>query len=422
MIKTVYSLLISCALVATLQAESVYSSDGGKAWEKRPVQTMKPARKTDAVNQYGGSANHKLKGSGFFQCLENSGRWWLVDPDGHPFIMKGLNSVASKRVGRKDSEAWAKEIYELMRNHGFNTLGRWSEAEAFKDAGVPVPWCNTTSFMKDYAKRRPEQNGESGFPNETLPVFDREWPEFCAAYAERKVADLTDDPWLIGHFSDNEIPFRPDALAKYLSLPKDDPGCKGAKAWMRANQVKESEISKDAVQQAFLEHVARLYFETVAAALKKADPNHLYLGSRLHGRCINPATITAAGACDIISINYYHRWVPEEERMKNWETWSGRPFFISEFYAMKVESEATVPEGVGFRVLNHEDAAAFYHTHTVPLLQHVPSCVGWHWFKYADDEPEWQKGVVSHEGAIHQTLLDGMKILNEQAYQLRGLR
>lgn len=72
-------------------------------------------------------------------------------------------------------------------------------------------------------------------------------------------------------------------------------------------------------------------FRDGRGAQKKADPNHLYLGSRLHGRGINEATITAAGACDVISINYYHRWEPEVDRMKAWEKWSGRPFFVSEF-------------------------------------------------------------------------------------------
>ncbi len=415
--------LSMCAAASLSRAASVFASDGGKPWERRQVKILKPARKTDAVNEYGGSARHKLKATGFFYVTKKSNKWWMVDPDGHLFFMKALNSVEAKRVGRYDSEAWAKDTYKLLRSAGFNSLGRWSEEEAFKEAGVPVPWCSTTSFMKDYAKRRSAENGESGFPNETLPVFDKEWPEFCEDYAKKKVSHLKNDKWLIGHFSDNELPFRPDALKKYLSLPKSDAGYKGAAAWMRKNKYKQSKVKVERVQQEFLEHVARLYYETIAAALKKADPNHLYLGSRLHGRCINPATITAAGACDIISINYYHRWEPEEERMEDWEEWSESPFFVSEFYAMKVTRE-DIPKdaGAGFRVKNHEDAAAFYHTHTAALLKEIPSCVGWHWFKYADDDPEYRKGIISNDGEVHQILLDGMKIINDQAYALRGLR
>jgi hypothetical protein len=397
-------------------------SDGGKPWETVSVKAIKPARKPDAVNRYGGSLKHKQKATGFFYVMKTSGRWWLVDPDGHLFFMKGVNSVQSKRVGSTDGKAWAKETYDLLHETGFNTLGRWTDEDKFKEAGVPMPWCSTTSFMKEYAKRRPSEYGASGFPEETLPVFDDAWAEFCESYAQKEVAKLKDDPWLLGHFSDNELPFRPDALSKYLSLPKEDAGYKAAVRWMGENRIRPSKATDDEVQNAFLEVVARRYFETVAAALKKADPNHLYIGSRLHGRCISEPVIRAAGACDVISINYYHRWLPEEERMENWEEWSESPFFVSEFYAMRVASKETEPEGVGFRVFNFEDAAAFYHTHTVSLLKDVPSCVGWHWFKYADDEPDWQKGIVGNDGTVHQPLVDGMKIVNDQVYSLRGLR
>jgi hypothetical protein len=403
-------------------AQWVECSDGGKTWGTKPVEIVKPAKKADAVDGYGGFAGHPLKATGYFYVTQSSGKWWLVDPEGGLFIMKGVNSVQARRAGRSDETLWAKETGELLNKAGFNTLGRWSDAEFFKQAKADIPWCSTTTFMGSYAKRRPAENGEGGYPHETIPVFDKEWPEFCTHYAEKQLPAWVDDPWLIGHFSDNELPFRPDALSNYLALPKDDPGHQAAVDWMRDNRVTESKIKDGQVQKDFLEVVARRYFETVAAALKKADPHHLYLGSRLHGRCISEPVIRAAGACDVISINYYHRWTPEKERMAQWEQWSGRPFFVSEFYAMKVASQSTEPEGVGFRVYHFEDAAAFYQTHTASLLKEIPSCVGWHWFKYADDDPDWQKGIVGNDGAVHEALLDGMKVLNEQAYSLRGLR
>jgi hypothetical protein len=403
------------------QAASVYTSDAGRAWENRAVKILKPARAPDAVNKYGGALKYRLRATGFFYVTEKSGRWWLVDPDGCLFIMKGVNSVQSERVGRTDAEQWAKDTYVLLKETGFNTIGRWSEQDAFKDAGVSVPWCSTTSFMKAYAGQRPSKYGARGFPGQTLPVFDGAWPEFCKRYAETEVSELADDPWLLGHFSDNELPFRPDALNNYLSLPERDAGHRAAVDWMRDNRVKKSDLKDPQVQADFLEVVARRYFETVAVALKKADPNHLYLGSRLHGRCISEPVIRAAGSCDVISINYYHRWEPEKDRIEAWEEWSGRPFFVSEFYAMRVESKETEPVGAGFRVFNFEDAAAFYHTYVVGLLE-APSCVGWHWFKYADDTPEWQKGIVGVDGSVHQPLVDGMKSINDQVYSLRGLR
>lgn len=416
-VMTWFCCLTSCVSIA--QAGSVLSSDANGGWQRRQVETVKQATRVDAVNQYGGSERKMEKATGFFRVIKKSGRWWLVDPDGCLFIMKGVNSVDPKRVEASDTKVWAKDTYDLLIGSGFNTLGRWSEPEPFKETGLNIPWCGTLNFMGSYKRMRSSDNGESGYPNETLPVFDREWPEFCARYAEEQTEKFRQDPWLIGYFSDNELPFRPDALDKYLSLPESDSGHRAAVAWMQDNKVKESDLKDPEVKADFLEMVARRYFETVSTALKEADPDHLFLGSRLHGRCISEPVIRAAGTCDVISINYYHRWEPEEERMEEWEDWSGRPFFVSEFYAMKVADEDTKADGAGFRVLDHDDAAAFYHTHIGGLLE-VSSCVGWHWFKYADDTPEWQKGIVGIDGTVHRELVYGMKIINEQAYALRG--
>lgn len=404
------------------QAESVYASDGGKTWKSWKVETVHPAAGPDVVNRFGGSTNHRVAAPGYFRVIKRATRWWMIDPDGCLFFSIGMNSVEPERVGRTDKQAWAEETHALLKGAGFNTLGRWSDPQAFADHAQPMPWCSTLTFMKTYAgRKRAEVNGERGFPNETIPVFDKEWPGFCEDYAAKNVAATVDDPWLLGHFSDNELPFRPDALTNYLELPATDAGHQAAKAWIRKSNVRPDQVDRPDIQAAFLEVVSRLYFETVAASLKKADPNHLYIGSRLHGRCIREPVLKGAAACDIVTINYYHRWVPEQDRAGDWTRWSGRPFMATEFYAMKVADEQTESEGAGFRVLNHAAAAAFYHTFTAGLLQDIPGCVGWHWFKYADDTPEWQKGIVGNDGSPHAPLVEGMKIVNQQAYSLRGL-
>ena len=213
-----------------------------------------------------------------------------------------------------------------------------------------------------------------------------------------------------------------DALALYLGLPEADQGHQGALAWMKENRVSKGRVDNPKVQAAFLEEVSKRYFETVAAALKKADPNHLYLGSRLHGKSISEPVLRGANACDVVSINYYHRWQPEKGRTADWTKWSERPFLVGEFYAMKVASKKTKADGAGFWVLSHEDAGEFYHTYTASMLKEIPNCVGYHWFKYADDFDDQQKGIVSQRGEVHQTLVDAMQIVNSQTYSLRGYR
>lgn len=417
-----FSLLIFISAFSKAKAESVVASDGGKPWERRDVTKVRAAKSPDELNQYGGFKGEKVEEPGYFRVIKKSKDWWLVDPEGCLFLSIGVNSVEPERVGRSDVEAWTNETADLLKGARFNTIGRWSDPRAFKQAGRRIPWCNTLGFMTQYSKQRSSEFGEAGLYEDTIPVFDGAWPKFCEEYAMEKAKPHTEDPWLLGHFSDNELPFRPDALQKYLDLPEDDAGHQGALKWMEENRVRKGKVDDPKVQAKFLEFVARRYFEVVAAALEKADPNHLYIGSRLHGRCINESVLRASEVCDVVSINYYHRWEGEKDRTRDWTKWSERPFLVGEFYAMKVSSKRTKADGAGFRVLSYEDAGAFYHTYVNSLLENIPNCVGWHWFKYANDNADYEKGIVGQKGEVHAPLIKAMKEVNEQAYSLRGLQ
>ena len=410
----------SCFLTNTSLA--VQASDGGKAWKNEKTKIVREAKTPDVRNSYGGFAGEKVAKAGYFRVIEKRGKWWLVDPEGCLFLSVGMNSVEPERVKSNNETAWTKETYKLLTDAGFNTIGRWSKPRLFNAHNQKIPWCSTQGFMRSYAKVRPKNRGKGGYPNETIPVFDPEWPEFCEKFAEKNMKATVKDPYLLGHFSDNELPFRPNALSLYLSLPESDASHQGAVAWMKENNITKGKVDKPKTQAAFLEHVSRLYFETVSRAIKNVDPNHLYIGSRFHGKAISEPVIRGAAVCDVISINYYHHWVPDKKQTQDWDKWCKRPFIVGEFYAMKVTSKRTKADGAGFRVLSHKDAGEFYHTFTRPLLKENPNCVGWHWFKYADTNDQYQKGIVSHEGKPHTELIEAMRVLNTQVYSLRGLR
>ncbi|MHC5056970.1 MAG: hypothetical protein ACYTKD_20000, partial [Planctomycetota bacterium] len=167
----------------------------------------------------------------------------------------------------------------------------------------------------------------------------------------------------------------------------------------------------------FLEHAARRYYSLVGAAIRRHDPNHLYVGSRVHGRCIRRAVFRGAGAVDVVSVNYYHRWSAEGERMAGWVEASGRPFIISEWYAQMVNAPDAEASGAGFRVRSQTDRGLFYQNLTLGLLEH-PGCVGWHWFKYGGDTDTASKGIVDRAYEPHVEFLDVVQELNEQAYAL----
>ena len=301
-------------------------------------------------------------------------------------------------------------------NNGYNTLGCWSDWRSFRTAPQRMPYTPRWNFLSTYKNQRQKSNGGRGYPEQCMPVFDPQFAEFCDAHA-RQLAKMKDDPWLLGHFSDNELPFRPDALTNYLKLPKTDTGRRAAQKWWHSRRGGRDRIT-DADQEAFLEYLARLYYSTVSAAIKKYDPNHLYLGSRVHGRTIRaPVFRGAKGFVDVLSVNYYHRWSVEQERLNGWVESCGVPVIISEWYAQSLARPDTPATGAGFRVRTDTDRGLFYQNFTLGLLKN-PGCVGWHWFKYGGDGAGFHKGIVSRAYQPHTDLLSLMAELNGQVYPL----
>jgi hypothetical protein len=414
-----------CPVVAF--GETAYRVERGQ-WESIDCRTVAELPHFMSGNvklsKYGGLASgRKFAAGGFFGLTRAEGRWTLVDPEGCPFVSVGICSVSLKPFSKSafatefdSEEAWAEKTGKVLQDHGFNTLGRWSDWEKFRRLAKPIAYTTTLSIMAEYDHQRTESNGARGFPRLTIPVFDREFPDFCEEYC-RRVEKTRDDPWLLGHFSDNELPFRPDALDNYLLLPDSDPGHRTAAEWLAARRKGREQIADDD-RAAFLETVAARYFRTVSAVLKRHDPHHLYLGSRLNGRNINDSTLRASRCVDVVSIQMYHQWSADQERIGRWAALSGRPFINSEWYAMSFADPGLEIQGAGFRVRTDRDRGLFYQNLCLGMLAN-PNCVGWHWFKYGGDDAVCHHGLVDEKFQLHAPMADLMRQLNTQAYQLR---
>ena len=121
------------------------------------------------------------------------------------------------------------------------------------------------------------------------------------------------------------------------------------------------------------------------------------------------------------------RWWPDAERMAMWGRESSRPFMITEFYAKGHDSGLPNNSGAGWLVQTQKDRARFYQNFTLGLLE-SKSCVGWHWFKYRDNNPEdlstdpsnrdSNKGIIDYKYKPYVKLLEDMKKLNNELYAL----
>lgn len=408
--------------------------------------TQKPA----AISIYGGWKAWQKEATGFFRTQKIDNRWWIIDPEGYPFIHKAVvalspgRSTNQKKVFDKKFgtvENWVQSETQLLRNYGFNGVGAWSNVDLLQKTEKPLVYTVIISPMGMYHSEHLKKYGGKyqtaswqNYRFDLAMVFDREFD----AYVEKAIAPLSkykDDKYLLGYFTDNELPWYNDALDKHLTLlAKDEQGYIAAKAWLDDRKGFNASIT-DVTREDRLAFTA-FYFETymkkVSQALRKADPNHLYLGCRFNQdkeqELTNPEIFKVAGKyMDIVSINHYRKWEPNQEIMDNWGEWSGKPFMITEWYTKAEDSGLPNNTGAGWLVKTQKDRGYFYQNFTLELLKNK-NCVGWHWFKYMDNDPEdlttdysnrdSNKGIVNSKFAPYLPLLNEMKTVNDNALNL----
>ena len=361
----------------------------------------------ESLGKFGGWKGWSLKPSGFFRVEELGDLWTIVDPEGFAFFGFGLNSVRKVK---------SLKLPHDIQGIGFNHLASWSD-ETIQN----IPYTPRWNFVLEFKNTTPELK-RLYLENDLLPVFE---PEF-AAFVDKVASEATrrrDDPWLLGHFTDNEIPFHKTIqLSESLKLSVDNAQHQSAKAWLKkkyGKAVKRSKITEDDELE-YMGFLVDHYFKIVTTALRKYDPNHLILGERLHASAkYNPHVIAATGKyCDIISINFYRNWEPRRKVLAMWRDIGKKPFIITEFYCKASDSGLPNVEGAGWVVPTQKERVQHFENFALQMLG-TPNCVGIHWFRFVDDDGS-NKGVYNLDYEPYQELQDSMKNISRQMYRLRS--
>ena len=131
---------------------------------------------------------------------------------------------------------------------------------------------------------------------------------------------------------------------------------------------------------------------------------------------------------DVMTVNVYGLWSPGES-IRGWSAACQKPMLVTEFYAKGSDSGMANLTGAGWTVPTQADRGAFYQNFTLDLLE-SKGCVGWTWFKYADNDPldtttdpsnrDSNKGIVNDEYEPYPPLLHAMAALNQRVYPLAG--
>jgi len=405
--------------------------------------SFSPTGKSPELSRYGGWKEHRSDATGFFRVEKIGDRWWGIDPEGYLYFNMAINSITMGKSARNERaildkfgsvENWMKQTIKLLQDNGFNCAGSWSDYKAIvaanKQSDKPLAYTINWNFMSSYGKKRGgtfQQPGHTGYPKDAIFVFDPEFESFCDSHA-RQLISYKDDPNLFGYFSDNEMPIKFKSLDNYLSLPENESGRKAAEQWLKEQGISREQLS-DEHREAFMAFVGEKYFSIVSKAIRKYDPNHMYIGARFYSEeKHHEKFMRAIGKyLDVVTNNYYNYWTPDARHMAEWTDWTGKPFIITEYYTKGEDSGMPNQSGAGWIVRTQADRGLFYQNYNLALIE-SKNCIGWHYFKYQDNDPDAKgvdpsntdanKGIVNNYYEVWQPMMEKMKELNSQVYNL----
>lgn len=398
--------------------------------------------------------------AGYFRVGKSGGRWYFLDPDGGAVILHGTQHVrpgtSAEHVAEFNSKfgnnaKWSAQTGEMLASYGFNYISYGSNrVERFPDdmrdnlltpQGRKMAYAENLYLLRTFMWDMTANLGyafEDGTYNRLVLAFEPTFKEYVENLAQEKCALFAGDKHFVGYYLDNELPFvaynnansvNGIELKYFLALPDR---YKGARDFARDFMTREGIASESAITSAhrekFRSQVADHYFRVTSEAVRKADPQHLILGARLHDWSKYTQGIVEACAryCDVVSINYYARWQPEPDFMANLATWcADKPFIVTEFYVKGADAAykgKAYPnlEGGGWLVRTQKNRGEFYQNFCLRLLE-TRNCAGWMHFEYADgyaNSAGSNKGLVSVEYAPYTDYLNAVKQLHTNLYPL----
>lgn len=436
-----WKLVLLLPILAANAAEPLFvdaKSEVSGQWRGRETRSLasfdvQPMPK-EAFTRFGGLSEDRQKATGFFRVEKIGERWWMIDPEGGRFVFAGVCSLKPEtKLAAKgpfeqifgSKEVWTARTLDLLREHGFNGGGGFSDHDTLRAAKQPLPYTVTLGLMSGFGRKigvTHSEAGHTGFADDVIPVFEPGFAAFCVEECQKKLSLMKDDPWLVGVFSDNELPIKRDMLDRMLK--RGGATQAAAEAFMAGKGAVTDDLRREFVQRVFDD-----YFRITTQAIRSVLPRHLYLGSRFHGPAKTASGVwKAAGRwCDAISMNYYDHWSPQKEHLRQWHEWSGKPCLITEFYVKGMDSGMGNTSGAGWVVRKQADRGLFYQNFTLVLLE-SKTCIGWHWFKYMDNDPsntktdasnrDSNKGILNARYEPYTPLLEAMRELNTRIHPL----
>lgn len=428
------------------------------------------------LDKFGGWTGKMFTATGFFR-VEKDNRWWFITPEGNAFLSFGINHYHAgwwdqdynreywnKVFGAENvnDEKWGKgfrkaAIYDLSRL-GINTLGWHTDAPSLTDkpfeAAVPYLRSYKPIVLDHY--RRPT---EEAF----VDVFSPEFVTLCEETAQKVAAPYVNDPMLLGYcmsdcpiFTDNDIQMMGSSTSwsRILrNLGADAPGKQAYVATMkeqyqdiepfnknyhtsfhswtdlaearnwRPNHPPVNENEKRDNQVFTLRCVDR-YYSVSKEALRKFDPNHLFLGDKLNGNTDNLEQIleVAAKYVDVMVYQYYGPLEKQEALLDKLVPKVNVPFMNGDIGFSS--PSVMIPNPYGPHAKDQAQRAEWL-TESVLACFARPEFIGWHmcgiidtWKTMPTKETDQHQGIMTVNGEYYPEMEEAVKKISTEMYQI----
>lgn len=407
-------------------------------WMTKECEIIDPSILTTInSDEFGGNKDVNIPGSNYFSLANMNDRFFLTNKNGNQYIFSGVStvrsSVQSNNKASFDSKygsltKWSNSTIDFLRDKKIYGIGAWSDYSTIngtnseKKLNYTILLYLTESYATSVGKTS-SGTGHLNYKSDVIPIFDYGYQ----AFIDKKMATFakhSTDPYLIGYFTDNELPFHKKSLDNFLKLDKLDPNRLAAENWLNGQYDK---TVTDTNRDKFLVYLVSTYSKIMYMTIRKYDKNHLIFGPRIYGSNMSDQNVWLGLSfyTDIISINYYSDWFVMDNIIAIAEALN-KPFIVSEFYVKGIDSGLGNTSGAGWIVKTQTDRGYFYQNFVIKLLK-SKLCVGWNWLQYMDNNPlgstdpsnvDSNKGLVTIQYAPYTSLLDQMRLVNRNIYKL----
>ena len=340
-------------------------------------------RASSDLDLYGGWTGKRFEATGFFRT-EKDERWWLVTPEGNAFLSFGINhfypdlfrqpfsqaaweqllGIEDLRDSSQFFPAIRKWFFQTCEDYGFNTVGVHNSLSITNQPKPQLPYLQPIKFVET-------PHWKTDIPDENfVDVFSDEFSAHCDRLAKETASPLRDDPFLVGYsmtdctmFTEEDLRERTDVIGgarresrigwprRLRNLDADAPGKQAyveiirdlyegkvesfnetygtgfdtfdalasAVNWRPHTDLSNANETRDNV--VFLQACVAKYYENARDAIRRYDPNHLFLGDKLNANTDSLDTVYSVTSqyTDVLLYQMYARYEVQEPGLDRWK-------------------------------------------------------------------------------------------------------